>query len=76
MHLRSIDRTPVRASPTPTGQRIPSLLNDAWEWLDRLEEARKAAELLTDPDAKEVMIQLGQFCQRQAREAIERAMAK
>jgi hypothetical protein len=75
MHLRSIDPTPVRASPTPMGQRMPSLLNDAWEWLYRVEEARKAADLLTDPHAKEAMIELGIFCERKARAAIARASA-
>jgi hypothetical protein len=32
---------------------VASVLNDTWEWLYRAEEARKAAEQLTDPDAKQ-----------------------
>ena len=38
---------------------MASVLNDTWEWLYRAEEARKAAEQLTDPDAKQCMLQLG-----------------
>ena len=40
-------------------ERVASVLNDIWEWLYRAEEARKAAEQLTDPDAKQCMLQLG-----------------
>jgi hypothetical protein len=40
---------------------VASVLNDTWEWLYRAEEARKAAEQLTDPDAKQCMLQLGRY---------------
>ena len=30
---------------------MPSLLNEALEWLDRAEQAREVAGQLTDPDA-------------------------
>jgi hypothetical protein len=52
-----------------------SVLNDAWEWLYHAEEARKAAERLTDPDAKECMLELGRYFDRQARTAALRARA-
>lgn len=55
---------------------MPSLLKDAWEWLRQAEEARKAVDQLTDPDAKEVMLQLGLFCERLARAAVARATAQ
>jgi D-arabinose 1-dehydrogenase-like Zn-dependent alcohol dehydrogenase len=42
-------------------ERVASVLNDTWEWLYRAEEARKAAEQLTDPDAKQCMLQLGRY---------------
>jgi hypothetical protein len=35
---------------------VASVLNDTWEWLSRAEESRKAAEQLTDPDAKQCML--------------------
>ena len=40
---------------------MPPLLNDASDWLDHAEEAQNAAEQLTDREAKEVMLQLGQL---------------
>jgi hypothetical protein len=40
---------------------MPSLPNDALDCLDRAEGARIAAEQLTDPDAKETMLELAQF---------------
>ena len=33
---------------------MPSLVDDAWEWIDRAEQARKVAGQLTDPGAKAV----------------------
>lgn len=44
-----------------------SLLIDALRWLDCAEQASKAADLLTDPEAKAVMLQFGKYCGRQAR---------
>jgi hypothetical protein len=52
---------------------VASVLNDTWEWLYRAEEARKAAEQLTDPDAKQCMFQLGRYYDRLARAAIAQA---
>jgi hypothetical protein len=52
---------------------VASVLNDTWEWLYRAKEARKAAEQLTDPDAKQCMLQLGRHYDRLARAAIAQA---
>jgi hypothetical protein len=52
---------------------LASVLNDTWEWLYRAEEARKAAEQLTDPEAKQCMLQLGRYYDRLARAAIAQA---
>ena len=52
---------------------MASVLNDTWEWLYRAEEARKAAEQLTDPDAKQCMLQLGRHYDGLARAAIAQA---
>jgi hypothetical protein len=49
---------------------VASVLNDTWEWLYRAEEARKAAEQLTDPDAKQCMLQLGRYYDGLARAAV------
>ena len=49
------------------------VLNDTWEWLYRAEEARKAAEQLTDPGAKQCMLQLGRYYDGLARAAIAQA---
>ena len=52
-----------------------SFLNDAWYCFCRAEEARSAAERLTDPEAKEVMRQLGHHYDCKARAAIAQATA-
>jgi hypothetical protein len=55
---------------------MPPLLNDAWNWLNHAEEAQKAAEQLTDREAKEVMLQLGQLYLRLAQTALAQARAR
>jgi hypothetical protein len=45
-------------------------------WLYHAEQARKAAEQLTDRDAKEVMLQLGQWYLRLAQTAFVQARAR
>jgi hypothetical protein len=52
------------------------LLGDACDWLDHAEEAQKAAEQLTDREAKEVMLQLGQLYLRLAQTALAQARAR
>jgi hypothetical protein len=47
-------------SQGPHAGRSPSG-GSAREWLDRAQQARKAAEKLTDPDAREVVLQLAQL---------------
>ena len=37
---------------------MPSLLDEAWEWLDRAEQAREVAEQLTDPSARRAVLDL------------------
>jgi hypothetical protein len=54
-------------------ERVAPVLNDTWEWLYRAEEARKAAEQLTDPDAKQCMLQLGRYYDGLARAVIAQA---
>lgn len=55
---------------------MPSLLSYAWEWLYHAEEAPKIAEQLADPDAKEVMLQLGQLYLHLAQAALADARAE
>ena len=54
---------------------MQSLPNDAWDWLQRAEEARMAAERASDPETKATMLQFAhlylQFAQTSA--AIARA---
>jgi hypothetical protein len=52
---------------------VASVLNDTWEWLYRAEEARKAAEQLTDADAKQCMLQLGRYYDGLVRAVIAQA---
>jgi hypothetical protein len=51
------------------------LLNDAWDWLNHAEQARKAAEQLTNREAREVMLQLGQLYLRLAQTSFTQARA-
>jgi hypothetical protein len=55
---------------------MPSFLNDVWEWLYHAEKARKAAERLTDPDAKKAMLELGRYYDWLARDVIAGARAE
>ena len=38
-------------------QKMPSILNEAWEWLDRAEQAREVAGQLTDPGARKAVLE-------------------
>jgi hypothetical protein len=53
----------------PRGDQMPSHMNDAWEWLDRAEQAREVAGQLTDPGAKRAVLQLAESFERLARAA-------
>ena len=52
---------------------MPSLLNEALEWLDRAEAARDVAGQLIEPGAKRAMLQAARGYERLARAAAERA---
>jgi len=48
---------------------MPSLLNDALEWLHRAEEARSVAGQLTDTTARKAVFQLPESYERLSRAA-------
>src|SRR6266853_3630750 len=54
-----------RADMTQSGKddggrtKMPSMLNEALEWLDRAEQARGGAGQLTDPGARKAVLELG-----------------
>jgi hypothetical protein len=51
---------------------MPSMLNEALEWLDRAEQAREVAGQLTDPTARKAVLQLAESSDRLARAAATR----
>ena len=55
---------------------MPSLLNEALEWLDRAEQAREVAGQLTDPTAKSAVSALADSYDRLARAAANPAVAR
>ena len=48
---------------------MPSILNEALEWLDRAEQAREVAGQLTDPGARKAVLELAENFDRLARAA-------
>jgi len=48
---------------------MPSLVDEALEWLDRAEQAREFAGQLLDPGAKQAVLQLAESYERLARAA-------
>ena len=52
---------------------MASVLNEAAEWLDRAEQAREVAGLLSDPGAKRAVLRLAESYERLARAATGRA---
>ena len=46
-----------------------SILNEAFEWLDRAEQAREVAGQLTDPSARKAVLELAESFNRLARAA-------
>ena len=48
---------------------MPSILNEALEWLDRAEQAREVAGQLTDPIARKAVLELAENFDRLARAA-------
>ena len=55
---------------------MPSLLNEALEWLDRAEQAREVAGQLTDPGAKQAVLALADSFDRLARAAARPEVAR
>jgi hypothetical protein len=47
-----------------------SILNEAFEWLDRAEQAREVAGQLTDPSARKAGLELAESFDRLARAAL------
>ena len=55
---------------------MPSLLNEAVEWLDRAEQAREVAGQLTDPNARKAVLELAESFDRLARAAATPTVAR
>jgi hypothetical protein len=55
---------------------MPSILNEALEWLDRAEHAREVAGQLTDPGAKRAVLELAESFDRLARAAANPAVLR
>ena len=48
---------------------MPSILNEALDWLDRAEQAREVAGQLTDPSARKAVLELSESFDRLAQAA-------
>ena len=55
---------------------MPSILNEALEWLDRAEQAREVAGQLADPSARKAVLELAQAFDRLARAAATPAVLR
>jgi hypothetical protein len=55
---------------------MAQLLNDALEWLNRAEQARDVAGQLTDPGARQAVLQLADSYERLARAAATPTVAR
>ena len=55
---------------------MPSLVDETWEWLDRAEQAREVAGQLTDPGAKQAVLQLAESFERLARASVTPAVLR
>ena len=56
--------------------QMPSMLNEALEWLDRAEQAREVAGQLTDPGARKAVLELAESFDRLARAAATPAVLR
>jgi hypothetical protein len=56
--------------------QIPSILNEALEWLDRAEQAREVAGQLNDPSARKAVLELAESFDRLARAAATPAVLR
>jgi hypothetical protein len=55
---------------------MPSMLNEAFGWLDRAEQAREVAGQLADPTARKAVLELAQSFDRLARAAATPAVLR
>jgi len=55
---------------------MPSILNEALEWLDRAEQAREVAGQLNDPGARKAVLELAESFGRLARAAATPAVLR
>jgi hypothetical protein len=55
---------------------MPSILNEAFEWLDRAEQAREVAGQLNDPSARKAVLELAESFDRLARAAATPAVLR
>jgi len=53
-----------------------SILNEAFEWLDRAEHAREVAGQLADPSARKAVLELAESVDRLARAAATPAVLR
>ena len=51
------------------GPEMHSMLKEAWEWIDRAEQAREVAGQLNDPGARKAVLELAENFERLARAA-------
>ena len=51
---------------------MKTLLDDAEHWLSRAEETRTIAEIMTDPEARRIMLDIAEGYDRLAERAVER----
>ena len=52
--------------------QIKTLLDDTEHWLSRAEETRTIAEIMTDPEARQIMFDIAEGYDRLAERACER----
>jgi hypothetical protein len=69
------ERTAIRERRSREDE-MPSILNEALEWLDRAEQAREVAGQLTDPGAKKAVLELAENFDRLARAAAKPAVIR
>ena len=55
---------------------MPSILNEALEWLDRAEQAREVAGQLSDPHTRKAVLELADSFDRLARAAANPAVLR
>jgi hypothetical protein len=56
--------------------KVPSMLKEAWEWLDRAEQAREVAGQLSDTGARKAVLELAESFDRLARAAATPAVLR